>query len=74
MMDGGAPPPLSPGGAGWARLVEGYLAASESVGPDRKAASFYREAVGKLSGGGPGGQCISQQLAKRALAQVPAAR
>ncbi|KIY94694.1 hypothetical protein MNEG_13267 [Monoraphidium neglectum] len=75
LIAAGAPPPLSPGGAEWARLVEGYSHAAEARGYDKKAASFYREAVSRLSTpGGRGGQCVSRQLAQRCMAQLSVGR
>jgi hypothetical protein len=75
LIAAGAPPPLSPGGAEWARLVEGYSHAAEVRGHDKKAASFYREAVSRLSApGGRGGQCVSRQLAQRCMAQLSVGR
>ncbi|KAI8473717.1 MAG: hypothetical protein J3K34DRAFT_410322 [Monoraphidium minutum] len=72
LIAAGGTPPLSAGGPEWQRLVEGYLNATDAQGPDRKAASFYREAVQRLAGAAGGAQCISRQLAMRALQAVPA--
>jgi hypothetical protein len=69
---GSLPPLLSPGGAEWQRLAEGFVAGARTTGADHQTQSFFKQALDKLSGAGGGGgggsrgeAFISRQLVAR---------